>query len=182
MRQICISNLSIIHSDNGLSPGQCRDIIWTNAGTMLIGKLGTNFNEIISKTHKFSFKKMHLKILSVKWQPFCFGLNVLTPTKGCGNMGYWPRTHLKLKTCVFPLIVAQLSDCLEILYRAWQWHCHALCKISKWLGNWNGCYELIKFLSKLSFGGIPYVTPVPWRRNVNEITAEAGKVMSDTAW
>ena len=26
---------------------------------------------------KFSFKKMHLNISSAKWQPFCFGPNVL---------------------------------------------------------------------------------------------------------
>ena len=28
---ICIGNLTIISSDNGLSPGWCQAIIWTNA-------------------------------------------------------------------------------------------------------------------------------------------------------
>ena len=32
----CISTLTIIGSDNGLSPGQCKAIIWTNAGILLI--------------------------------------------------------------------------------------------------------------------------------------------------
>ena len=45
---ICVGNLTIIGSDNGLSPGQHQAIIWTNAGLLFIGPLGTNFNEIKS--------------------------------------------------------------------------------------------------------------------------------------
>ena len=41
---ICVSKLTIIGSDNGLSPGRHQAIIWTNAGILLIGPLGTNFN------------------------------------------------------------------------------------------------------------------------------------------
>ena len=52
-------------------------IIWTNADLLLIGLLGTNFNEICIKILTFSFKKMRLKMLSAKLQPFCLGLNVL---------------------------------------------------------------------------------------------------------
>ena len=44
---ICISNLTIIGSDNGLSPGRCQAIIWTNAGILLIGPLGTHLSEIL---------------------------------------------------------------------------------------------------------------------------------------
>ena len=44
---ICISKLSIIGSDNGVSPGRLQAIIWTNAGILLIGPLGTNFIEIL---------------------------------------------------------------------------------------------------------------------------------------
>ena len=58
---ICVSNLTIIGSDNSLSPGRRQAIIWTNAGMLLIGPLGTNFNEILIEIHTFSFKKMHLK-------------------------------------------------------------------------------------------------------------------------
>ena len=39
-------NLTIIGPDNGLSPGRCQAIIWTNAGILLIGPLGTDFSEI----------------------------------------------------------------------------------------------------------------------------------------
>ena len=73
---IRVSNLTIIGSDNGLPPGRHQSIIWTNAGILLIGPLGTIFSEILIEIHTSSFKKMHLKISS-KWQPFCIGLNVL---------------------------------------------------------------------------------------------------------
>ena len=73
---ICVSKLTIIDSDNGLSPGRRQAIIWTNAGILLIRTLGTNFSENLSSIHAFSFKKMHLKMLSVKWRPSCLGLNV----------------------------------------------------------------------------------------------------------
>ena len=53
-------------------------IIWNTAGTLLIGPLGTNFNEILIEIHTFWGRKIYLKMLSGKWQPFCLGLNVLT--------------------------------------------------------------------------------------------------------
>ena len=77
MTHICVSKLTIIGSDNGLSPGRRQAIIWTNAGVLLIGTLGTNFNEILNKIHIFSFKKIPLKMSSAKWRPFCLGLNEL---------------------------------------------------------------------------------------------------------
>ena len=74
---ICVSKLTIIASDNGLSPGRRQAIIWTNDGILLIRALGTNFSEILSKIHSFSFKKMHLKMSSVKGRLFSLGLNEL---------------------------------------------------------------------------------------------------------
>ena len=76
---ICVGILTSIGSDNGLSPGRRQAIIWTNAGILLIEPLGTNFSEILIRIQAFSFKKMHLKMSSAKWRPFCLGLNVLTP-------------------------------------------------------------------------------------------------------
>ena len=81
MTHICVGKLTIIGSDNGLSSGRRQAIIWTNAGILLIGPLGTNFNEILIEIHAFSFKKMHLKMSSAKWRPFCLGLNVLNESK-----------------------------------------------------------------------------------------------------
>ena len=70
-----------IDSDNGLSPGWHQAIIWNNSGIFLIEPLGTNFSENLIKIHVFSFKKMHLKMLSAKWQPSCFSLNMLMLTQ-----------------------------------------------------------------------------------------------------
>ena len=61
MTHIYGSKLTIIGSDNGLSPGRNQAIIWTNAGTLLIRPLGTNFSEILIKIHAFSFKKMQIE-------------------------------------------------------------------------------------------------------------------------
>ena len=63
---ICINKLTIICSDNGLSPRRRQAIIWPYAGLLLIGPLATNFSEILSKSYTFSFKKMHLK--NVVWK------------------------------------------------------------------------------------------------------------------
>ena len=75
---ICVGNLTTIGSDNGLSPGRRQAIIWTNAGILLIGPLGTNFSEISIEILAFSFTKMRLKVSYAKCRPFCLGLNVLT--------------------------------------------------------------------------------------------------------
>ena len=73
---LCVGKLTIISSDNGLAPGRRQAIIWTNAGILSIGPLGTNFSEILIEIYLFSFKKMHLKLSSRKWRPSCLGLNV----------------------------------------------------------------------------------------------------------
>ena len=77
MTHIYVSEITIIDSDNGLSPGRRQAIIWNNAGLLLIGPLGTNFSEISIGIQTFSFKKMHLNMPSAKWRPFCLSLNEL---------------------------------------------------------------------------------------------------------
>ena len=67
---ICVGKLTIIGSDNGLSPERRQAIIWTNAGILLIWSLGTNVSEIVIGIQTFSFMKMHLKMSSAKWLPF----------------------------------------------------------------------------------------------------------------
>ena len=76
--KICVGFLTIIGSDNGLSPGRRQAIIGTNVGILLIGTLETNFSEILIEKYIFSFKKMHHKVSSGKWRPFCLGRNVLS--------------------------------------------------------------------------------------------------------
>ena len=69
MTRICVSKKTIID--------RRQAIIWTYAGILLIGTLGTKFSEILIEIRIFSFKKMGLKVSSAKWQPFCLGLNML---------------------------------------------------------------------------------------------------------
>ena len=102
---ICVSNLTMIGSDNGLSPGRRQAIFWTNARILSIGNLGTNFSEILFEILTFSFKNimlgsigtlgtnfseilfeiltfsfknMRLKMSSGKWRLVCLRPNVLT--------------------------------------------------------------------------------------------------------
>ena len=81
MTHMCVCKLTIIGSDNGLSPGLRQAIIWTNAGLLLIRHLETIFSEILIGIQTFSFKKIYLKMSSAKWRPFCPGLNMLN----CAN-------------------------------------------------------------------------------------------------
>ena len=100
----CVSKLTTNSPDNGFSPGRCQGIIWTNADILPIGPLGTNFSQILVAIHTFTFKRMHLKISSGKWRPFCLGPSVLTkpicfwyhPTHTVQGVGinhwyYWTR-------------------------------------------------------------------------------------------
>ena len=46
---VCVGNLTIIGSDNGLLPGRRQAIIWTTAWTLLIKSLVTSFSEIFNQ-------------------------------------------------------------------------------------------------------------------------------------
>ena len=100
---ICVNKLTIIASDNGLSPGRRQAIIWNNDGILLIWPLATNFSEILVAIHSFSFKKMHLKMSSGKWRPFCLGLNVLNTIV----------TNLMTPLCLWNQVISGLD------YRFW---------------------------------------------------------------
>ena len=73
VRHICVCYLTIIGSDNGLSPGRRQAIIWTYAFILLIGPLGKNFNESSVGIHTGIHSVIHFKISSGKWRPFCLG-------------------------------------------------------------------------------------------------------------
>ena len=74
---ICVGKLTIIGWHNGLSPERRQAIIWTNAGIVLIGPLGTNFSEILIEIQIFSLKKIRLKMSSAKCCSFRLGHSVL---------------------------------------------------------------------------------------------------------
>ena len=83
--QICVSKLTTIGSDNCLSSDRRQAIIWTNARILLIERLRANFSGILIEFHIFSFKKIHWKMSSGKWQPFCLGFNVINVYKFLSN-------------------------------------------------------------------------------------------------
>ena len=82
---ICVSNLAIIGSDNGLSPARCQAIIWTNAGISLIRPLGLqwNFNSNWSIfIQENAFENIVCEMASILSLPQC--VNTLRPTQtGC---------------------------------------------------------------------------------------------------
>ena len=104
---IYINKLTIIWSGNGLLPGRCQAIIWTNVRLLLIEPLGTNFSEILIEIYTFSFKKMHLKMSSAEFRPFCLGPNGLSHNKGC----FYQRNQHKF---IYPW-VKFLSKCCNNL-------------------------------------------------------------------
>ena len=48
---ICVSKLTIIGEDNGLSPGGHQSITWTSAGILFAGPLRTNISETLIEIH-----------------------------------------------------------------------------------------------------------------------------------
>ena len=86
---ICVSKLTIIGSDNGMSPALRQAIIWTNVGILLIWPLGINFNEILIEFNTVSFKKMYLKMSYAKWRLFRLGLDVLINYFCIEYFGLW---------------------------------------------------------------------------------------------
>ena len=101
---ICVNKLATIDSDNGLSPGRCQAIISTNAGIMLIGLLRTYFSEILLEVYIFSFTKIHLKMSSGNWQPFCPSLKCVKHNQASTNTTSLTPTHwydLKIKQYIY---------------------------------------------------------------------------------
>ena len=129
MTHICVSKLTNIGSDNVLSPDRRQAIIWTNAGILLIGLLGTNFNEMLIEIHAFSFTKIHLKMSSGKWRPFCLGLNMLTrqPSTDVFSMVYQHHMSPVLSTgllsiglCLIHMPQKKLINVTLNWYKLWR--------------------------------------------------------------
>ena len=97
MTHICVSKLTIIGSDNGLSPGQHQAIIWTNAGILLIGPLGTNFNENFNHNSYIfilenPFETFVWKMAAISSRPQC--------VKWCSHQSQESSEWLQIETLV----------------------------------------------------------------------------------
>ena len=112
---ICVSKITTIGSNNGLSPGRCQASIWTNAGILYIRPIGTNFNEMLIEILTFSFTKMRLKVSSAKWRPFCLGLNVLICYFGPQSPPRDPLWCCDNNSLLYPMVQRTLWD-----YQIWK--------------------------------------------------------------
>ena len=86
-----------------------------------IGRLGTKFSEILIKIQDFSFPKMHLKMSSAKWRPFCPGgdeLKLIIAVPYLNHMGnLWCCT---VSTCILEKIYPFITGLYWIdLYEFW---------------------------------------------------------------
>ena len=123
---ICVGNLIIIGSDNGLSPGRRQAIIWTNARILLIWPWGRNFSEILIGIQIVSFKKMPLKMSSAKWRPSWLGLNELICANHYNELitRYGTKAKQMLNQTIISITNAQLIGllpALSLVPNSWSW-------------------------------------------------------------
>ena len=127
LRQVCsylglFSHILMVGWPVWLAPSAvpCRHqaIIWTSAGILLITPLGTKFSEILIKIHTFLFRKMHLKMLSGKWRPFCLRLNVLRPSHA-----HEPCLTVGERTVALKIIArCSITQAPTGKSKVWWWH------------------------------------------------------------
>ena len=72
-----VSEVTIIGSDNCLSPGRRQAIIWNNAENIITCTIRNKLQRTLNRNWYFSFKKIQLKMESGKWRPLCVDLNGL---------------------------------------------------------------------------------------------------------
>ena len=110
---ICMGDLTIIGSDNGLTPGRRQAITWSNAVILLIGPSGTNLSEILIKIHTFqgnAYKTVVCKTAAILSQPQCVRLSSarLLPiwsSKRLVNSLAPGRPRCHFKTAIFNFIL-----------------------------------------------------------------------------
>ena len=74
---VCVCNLIMTGSDNGLSPGRRQAIIWANAEMLLVEPWATNFSDILIEIHTITFGKFLWICQQQIDGHFVSGLNVL---------------------------------------------------------------------------------------------------------
>ena len=85
-----------------LAPKPTKPLSRIKIEILSIGTWGTNFNENLSEIRKFSFKKMHLKMSSGNWRPFCLCLGMLTICLPLARPGFeTSRLRKRVSSLVF---------------------------------------------------------------------------------
>ena len=93
------------------------DVNVVNNIILLMGPSGTNFREISIEIHTFSLQKLHWKMSSGKWQPFCLGLSVLS---------YW--YHVVIDR------VIKMFNCIVQHHKQFKHLCN-VCEVKTWSRN-----------------------------------------------
>ena len=78
-------------------PGRRQAIIWTSAGILLIRTLGTNFSEILTEIHIFSFKKMHWKMSFAEMAAILSSGRWVNQVSVPCLPGHWSKSQLYLQ-------------------------------------------------------------------------------------
>ena len=114
-----VSKLTIIGSDNGLSPGRRRSIVCTSTGILLIRTQRTNISEILIKFRHFHSRK---RIRNCEMAAICIGLDVIMYNKAvyilhemCLTLGI--EMHFYLTTHHFGFYsVIPSSCCFQLIH------------------------------------------------------------------
>ena len=121
-------------------------ITWTNADFLPFRPPGTYFSEISFKILTFSFKKMHLKMSSAKWRPFCSGFIVLSMSRHAPKSidKAVNTSQAALSGTIFCGACAKVwpYHWYHISLPLWKWHSwHQL-----WHNYWHQCWRLREVL------------------------------------
>ena len=139
---ICVGKITIIVSDNGLPPERRQAIICWNAGTLLIGPLGTNFSDILTGIQTFSFTKMHLKMSFAKWPPFCLGLNVfITDTNDIAPLGVLITLCVIGWNRIYKVFTSMQT---HMIYFLWLKNIYRMLRFKTHLSSWQCSPEYVK--------------------------------------
>ena len=117
---ICVSNLIIIGSDNGLLPSRRQAIIWTGVGILLIEPLGTNFSEMFIEIHTFLLKKNPFE--NVVWK-----MAAILSWPQCVNTSTWSTNSWQWHHA--------MSQHLHSKFIRFQWNIHNWNHLISWHGQ-----------------------------------------------
>ena len=139
MTHICARELTIIGSDNGLSPGRRQAIIWTNARILLIGPVGNKLQWNLKRNLYIFIQEAVFQISSKNWRPFCLGIDVIKVLK-CAQ--WILKSYLGLTRSISWLLMPWL---LTSPGHQQQWHW--LCRICR---SWSYFRKDFKYLSHIN--------------------------------